>query len=451
MDEKYIRRILIIRPDAIGDCVLITPAIKAIKKRFPNATISVLAQELTRDIFATNPDIAEVLTDLKEIKPGKYDLSIHYYNELPYALAAKRAGIKYRLGDPSKFPVGLLYNLKYRQNWRDITKHEVEQNLLLLKPLGIETSNEKLDLHIDPEALRRVKTLLQNHNIRPDDPLVGLQFNTGKGNKPWLPTNYGVVAQYLVKKGFKVVATGQATDHLLIQKALRVAPGAIIDLTQKTSLRELIALTSLYKIFIGVDTGPFHIAAALGIPLVHFSTSKFSLPLRWGPWHDRHISLRKRSVCDRFCLPANCRETICADEIHPNEVIKAIEILLAGGGNLTQKEAFYDWCRQCFSIMITYQPKNIARAEEIYKALNHQGFFAVMVNLREKQDYQTLFKKYNTNIIHAVDGSANLRWQTLTSGRSLITPALYVKDEPEYNTAEELFKLYCHCFGKSKL
>jgi ADP-heptose:LPS heptosyltransferase len=137
MEATEIKNILIIRPDAIGDCVLITPAIKALKNCFPNATISVLAQELTRDIFATNPDVTEVLTDIKQIKTGKYDLSIHYYNELPYALAAKRAKIKYRLGDPSKFPVGLLYNLKYRQNWRDITKHDVEQNMLLLKPLGI--------------------------------------------------------------------------------------------------------------------------------------------------------------------------------------------------------------------------------------------------------------------------------------------------------------------------
>jgi ADP-heptose:LPS heptosyltransferase len=451
MDEKNITSILIIRPDAIGDCVLITPAIKALKNRFPNATISVLAQELTRDIFATNPDVTEVLTDIKQIKTGKYDLSIHYYNELPYALAAKRAKIKYRLGDPSKFPVGLFYNLKYRQNWRDITKHDVEQNMLLLKPLGIEPPYPKLELQIEPQALQKVKTLLEQVGIHPKDQLVGLQFSTGKGNKPWLPQNFAVVAKYLVKKGFKVVATGREQDHLLIHEAQKSTPGTIIDLTMRTSLRELIALTSLYKLFIGVDTGPFHIAAALKIPIVHLSTSKFSLPLRWGPWQDRHILLRKRSICDRFCLPANCQELICADEIQPNEVIKAIEILLQGGGNLTQSEAFFDWCHQCFSIMIAYRPKNIRRAEEIYQALHHQGFFAVMIDLSQKQDFPKLFKQHNINIVHAVDNQFKLKLAALTSGQHLITPALYVKDDQDYNTGDELFKLYCHRFAASKV
>jgi ADP-heptose:LPS heptosyltransferase len=448
MEEKEIKNILIIRPDAIGDCVLITPAIKALKDRFPAALISVLAQPLTRDIFSTNPNVAEVLTDLKEIKPGKYDLSIHYYNELPYALAAKRAKIKYRLGDPSKFPVGLLYNLKFRQNWRDITKHDVEQNMLLLKPLGIEPPYPPLDLRVDPVAVTRIEALLQNNGIRPNDKIAGLHLSTGKGNKPWDPASFGVVAQYLVKKGFKVVAAGQSLDHDLIQQA---RSNSIIDLTEQTSLKELIALTAKYSVFVGVDTGPFHIAAALGIPMIHLSTSKFALPLRWGPWQNRHILLRKRSACDLFCLPANCKKTICSAEITPNEVIKAIELLLHGGGNLTQAEAFYDWCRQCFSIMIAYQPKNKARAEEVYKALHHHGFFAVMIDLKEKQDYPQLFKRHNTNIIHAVDNTFKLRWQALISGQSLITPALYVRDEPDYNTADEFLKLYCRAFEKNKV
>ena len=137
LDLAKIKKILIIRPDAIGDCVLITPAISAIKQRFPNATITILAQKLTRDLFLNNPKVDEVIVDKKDIAGKNFDLAIHYFNELPYALATRSAGIKYRLGDTSKPLVSWLYNIRVFQNWRDLVKHDVEQNMLLLEPLGI--------------------------------------------------------------------------------------------------------------------------------------------------------------------------------------------------------------------------------------------------------------------------------------------------------------------------
>jgi len=438
-----ISNILIIRPDAIGDCILITPAITALRQKYPRAKITVLAQELTRDVF----DVDEVITDIKDLQGKKFDLSIHYYNEMPYALAALRAGIKYRLGDPSKFPVGLLYNLKHRQNWRDITKHDVEQNILLLKPLGIEPPYPKLNVPIDPEALKRVESLLQKNGIGPQDKIVGLHLSTGKGNKPWAPKNWAALAEYLTKKGYKVVASGRELD----QKLIKQAGDQIIDLSMQTNLKELIALTSKYSLFVSVDTGPFHIAAALGIPMVHISTSKFALPLRWGPWQNRHVLVRKKSNCDLFCLPAICKKTICADEINPAEVISAVETLLSGGGNLTQEEAFFDWCKKSFSIMITFKRQNHPRAEKIYKALHRAGFHAVMIDIDKKHNYQKLFKQHNTNILHAVDGSFKVRFQALISGKSLITPVLYVKDKPEQESFDDIFKYYCQSFEQSKL
>ncbi|MBN2058687.1 MAG: glycosyltransferase family 9 protein [Candidatus Saganbacteria bacterium] len=444
---KDIRNILIIRPDAIGDCVLITPAIAALRQRFPRAKITVLAQQLTRDVF----DVDEVITDNNEIKPGKFDLSIHYFNELPYALAARKAGIKYRLGDPSKFPVGLLYNLKYRQNWRDITKHDVEQNLLLLKLLNIEPPYPGLDLKVDPQALAKIEVLLKENGVRPTDKIAGLHLSTGKGNKPWNPANFGLIALYLWNRGFKVVAAGTQKDHELIQQAQKIAQGKIIDLSLKTDLKGLIALTSKYNVFIGVDTGPFHIAAALGIPIVHISTSKFALPLRWGPWQDRHILVRKHSLCDRFCLPANCRETDCADEISTDDVKLAIDTLLSGGGNLNQEEAFFDWCKKSFSVMIAHNTKGLERAKEIYITLHRAGFYAILVDIAKRPDYQSLFKSHNANILHVVNGSPWLRLQALISGRSLITPVLYVKDRPELKSFEAIFKDYCRSFEQSKV
>jgi len=438
--KAKIKNILIIRPDAIGDCILITPAISALKQEFPQAKIYILAQELTKAVFSTNPDIEQVFTDKNAIEKNKFDLSVHFYNEMPYAWLAFKKGIKYRLGDTSKPLVSWLYNLKSTQNWRDITKHDVEQNLLLLKPLGINPPYPKLAIYPDPDALKKVDSLLKEHGISENDKIAGLHLSTGKGNKPWSPQNFGLIANYLIKQGFKVVAAGQEKDKELIKKA----KGPIIDLSTKTNLKELIALISKYKIFISVDTGPFHIAAALGIPTVHISTSKFSLPLRWGPWKNPHVLVRKKSSCPLFCLPSNCKENICAEEITVEDVKQAIDKLLAGKGNNTQEQAFVDWCKKSFNIMIAYKPQNLKRAQ----AISHFGFNCILVNIEDKHDYQKLFKENNINILHAVDGSLKLRFQALISGQSVITPVLYVKDKPEQ---QNLLEFYCQAFAGTRI
>jgi hypothetical protein len=219
----------------------------------------------------------------------------------------------------------------------------------------------------------------------------------------------------------------------------------------KIDLKGLIALTSKYKIFISVDTGPYHIAAALKVPIVHISTSKFSLPLRWGPWKDRHVVVRKRSKCDLFCHPAQCKETICADEITFEDVKRAVETLLAGGGNKNQEEAFFDWCRKSFSVMIAYKHRNHQRALEIHNILKQKGFYSIIIDMDKKHDYQRLFKENNTNILHAVDHSLAVRFQALISGKSLILPVLYVRDNPEHHKFEQLFDHYCRSFEKSKV
>ena len=132
-------------------------------------------------------------------------------------------------------------------------------------------------------------------------------------------------------------------------------------------------------------------------------------------------------------------------------MISAVETLLSGGGNLNQEEAFFDWCKKSFSIMVTFKRQNHQRAEKIYNALHRAGFYAVMINLDKKHNYQELFKQHNTNILHAVDGTLNTRFQALISGKSLITPVLYVKDQAELESFDDIFKYYCRSFEQSKL
>jgi ADP-heptose:LPS heptosyltransferase len=468
LDKTKIKNILAIRPDAIGDCVLMLPALAALKKHLPHARITILARELTHDLFLNNPNVDEIIIDefaekkikslkdfrnyVKTIKSKNFDVAIHFFNEPNYALLTFLAQIKYRIGDPSKPLVAWLYNIKVFQNWRNILKHEVLQNMRLLEPLGIQDPNPRPAIGVDPSSLKRVEDLLAGYGISPRDKIAGMHLSTGKGNKPWKAEYFGEIANYLTNQhGFKVIATGEEKDKELIALAQKNAKGKIIDLSTKTTLKELIALTSKYSLFVGVDTGPYHIAAALGVPTVSIFTSKFSLPLRWAPWGTRHVIVRKRASCPLFCLPANCKEVICAEEAKPEDVISAVETLLSGSGNKTHEDAHFDWSKNSFNIMIAYRDKNQKRAKEICEIMSQKDFNASMVNIDEKPDFLKLFKENNTNILHAVDPSLKLRFLALISGFSTILPVLYIKDNQRYSKSNEFYKLYSESFEKSKV
>src|SRR3989339_1040 len=306
-----LEKILLLRPDMIGDCVLITPAITLLRKKHPNARIAVLASPYTRAIFANNPDVDEIITD-KKIPENKFDISIHFYNEFEYALMAKRAKIPVRIGSSNKPLIGWLYTKRIDQKWTDLTLHEVEHNLLLLKALDVDISNPP-PLNI---GIQRTKS---------KDFTVGIHLGTGKGNRSWLPERYAEVADYLIKKlHAKVILTGSKKEIGLAEHV----PGE--NLVGKTTLAELIKTIATYDIYIGVDTGPMHIAAALKVPTVAIFPTKFVKPSEWGPWQTQHIVVRKKINCRRSCLPKKCELDDCLLQIKAQDVIDAVELLLKG-------------------------------------------------------------------------------------------------------------------------
>ncbi|MBI5699419.1 glycosyltransferase family 9 protein [Candidatus Saganbacteria bacterium] len=374
-----VNKILAIRPDAIGDGLLITPALSLLKQKFPASEITVLARGYSRAVFARNLEVSEVI---EEIGDHKFDLSIHFYNELPYVLAARKAGIKYRLGDTAKPLLRPFYNLKSDRRWSDLTLHEVEHNILLLKPLGI-------DLPETPPPLQLgVKP-------RPQGNTIGIHLGTGRGNRAWLPERFARVADHLAEKGARVVLTGSGKEIDAANKILSLCRSHPVNMVNKTTLPELIDLIATYSMYIGVDTGPLHIAAALKIPTVAIFPSKFVKPSEWGPWQTRHVIVRKASQCRQKCLPADCPFDDCLKEITVEDVIEGIETIRAGGGNLNLAEARLDWFKRSANIL--------TNRDEIVRELSYNGFNAV--KLENALSLRGLLRQItleDINIIHWV-------------------------------------------------
>lgn len=411
--DKTLKNILVIRPDAIGDCILITPAISLLKEKYPGARITVLSRSYTRDIFTSNPDIDEVIDDwfsekkvnsirdfiryVKFIKSKKFDCSIHFYNEIPYALLAFLARIRTRIGDRSKPLISPFYNKKSNCRWNDLTLHEVEHNILLLKGLGIELPNTPPPMKLCPSERIKDKMFLY-YNIKPFTFVAGIHIGTGKGNKSWLPERYAAVIDYLITNyNAAIVLTGSKKElpysNILLRHIPKQSLGKIINIVDKTSLSELIAITSRFNLFVGVDTGPLHISAALKIPTVAIFPTKFVKPSEWGPYQTRHVIVRKASKCSQKCSPQNCPFDDCLKEITSHDVIEGINALFNNHGNNTYEEAKKDWFLKSANIFTNRQ--------DVLNELKASGYNAVDIGLAISfQKLANQMVREDINIIH---------------------------------------------------
>ncbi|MCX5750940.1 MAG: glycosyltransferase family 9 protein [Candidatus Saganbacteria bacterium] len=342
---KPIKKILIIRPDAIGDVVLITPALSALKKRFPEAKLTLLIQKYTEDVVKGNPDIDAIIIDdikagkvnnvfeyfgyVNRIKSQKFDLCVNYYNDTPaYAYLPFLAGIPYRIADKSRILSSWLSNLGTFLNHLDPNKHVVERNLDLIMPLGIDRSNPKLILPIQKESENKVAALLESLNISKEQLLIGIHIGTGGSNKAWRADGYAKVIDTLSEQyNAKIILIGSGKEEKTAIEIISLCKHKPISLVNKLTLAELIALISYLKLFIGVDSGPMHIAAALKIPVVAIFATKKIKPSEWGPWQTQNVIIRKESACKRSCDPRTCIYDDCLKEINPEDIIQGVKTL----------------------------------------------------------------------------------------------------------------------------
>ncbi|NBV83408.1 hypothetical protein EBR57_04725 [bacterium] len=125
--------------------------------------------------------------------------------------------------------------------------------------------------------------------------------------------------------GYQVVLTGAGPQEIQIISDIRnFTKGSFIDLSGKTPLRILMGLIANAAVVVGTDTGPTHIAAALGVPVVSVSPTKFVKSLRWGPWRTPNRVVSASAACDLVCRPYHCKKTICLDAIPYSRATDAI-------------------------------------------------------------------------------------------------------------------------------
>lgn len=323
---------MFVRTDRIGDVVLITPAIELVKKSLPNAKISVLVSDYTKDIFFGNPHIDEVITVkpisklAREIRQKKFDAAILFFIEAKSAMACFLAGVPKRIGPASKVWSLLLTRMVFQHRSKTCLEHEADFNIELLKPLGIKPGKTKTKIYVTETQNQKAKKLLkENYDINETDFLVSIHPGSKGSAKNWSPANFAKLANVITEKypSAKLMLTGSNKEKSLLNEiSANVAKKPIV--LEPLPLKDFISVLNQSKIVITNSTGPLHIADALGKKtLSFFPVIKGCRYCRWGPYGQGHIVLTPH---EEECPKCKTRNG-CMDSITVEKSLKAFEEL----------------------------------------------------------------------------------------------------------------------------
>ena len=297
-------KVLFSRPDRIGDVVITSACLSPIRQSLPHCRISLLVRRPLTPLFVDHPLIEAVIpipefpgsarTDSAALtgvfQRRKFDCIVHLNGDHGVHVAAKRAGIRYRVGYPTGFGTSTLtHAIADRRS--EGRKHEALYSLDLLRFLRVEIPELlRPSLSPDRSGERRVEKILP---IVAGDRSFAAFHATAHGNKARLPT--GVLARTALwlseERHCDIVLVGSEIENPSVALFKRELPDAVRswDLTGRTSLDELAWLLGRATVFIGRDSGPAHIAAAMGCPTVAIMGphKKRSTAARWAPLGDR--------------------------------------------------------------------------------------------------------------------------------------------------------------------
>ncbi len=334
------QRILIIRPDRIGDVVLTTPLIRSIRQAFPQSFIAAMVHPSNIPLLEKNPHINEILTDdpshtdagrkgfwkkAGQLHAYRFDIGLMPFPRERHAWMMLLAGIRTRIGVGKKLYQMLTFTSSVSRHKYIPLRHEADYMLDLGLRIGATSRDTKPEVFITEDEKARAHEYLSLLGISFSKPIIGVN-PISRGSSPnWKAEKYIRLMEHLVVCFNVVINLG---PHEIEQRSLFKSlehNGAVILIQQ---LREHMASVSQLDVLISSSTGSMHIAAALGIPTVSlFCPLTACSPELWGPLGNRSkVILPKEDYCQTRC-PGDPK--ICPlDDIEIPAVIEGIEAIL---------------------------------------------------------------------------------------------------------------------------
>ena len=334
-------KILLVRPDGIGDEILCLPVASALRNLMPEARIAFLSSESAAPILDHHPDLDEVLTVsgqerfvelVAQFRQG-FDAALFLKPFRRLMLAAFVARVPLRVATGYRW-YSLLANRRVYQHRSDFSKHESEYNLGLLAGLGLKPGTPQRPELVVTDAERQWARAMLREVPSPRAVL----HPGGFAARRWRGEHYWDLAHRLAREGCGVVFTGSAAER---ERFFDESPGAgffgqgMLDLMDRLTVRELMAVIGASQVVVSGATGPAHLAAALGVATVSlFDPRRNNLPIRWGPLGKGIVLRPDVPTCEK-CIYEACPYWDCLDRIGVEEVVERVQEVLQRGTGMT--------------------------------------------------------------------------------------------------------------------
>lgn len=331
IDWSKVHRVLVVRLRSIGDTVLATPSLVALRKFLPDVQIDILLEDWVAPVLEGFDAVDNVLTVRKDkksrletawkIRRNKYDVVFNLHGGTTATFFVRASGAKYRVGSAS-----YQYNFLYThlapspmEFWQTKHTHSAEQQLALLGFVGVPVENKpKSRLNVISSFKFQISNYALIHPVA--------AFAT----KQWATESFARIAEYLNGKGLQIVAVATKKERGVLDnlKSFSQIPIQVFD---DLTLPEITALASRAKIFVGNDSGIAHIAAAVETPsVVIFGSSNIN---HWRPWTNAPNEIVYEKMPCQPCAGHFCKEfgePECIKRVSVESVVQAIEKILTG-------------------------------------------------------------------------------------------------------------------------
>ncbi len=328
---------MVVRLRSIGDTVLATPSLIALRRFLPDAQIDILLEDWVAPVlegFDAVDNVLSVSKDFKErfrlagkIRRTKYDAAFNLHGGTTAGFFVRASGAKYRVGYED-YQYSFLYNRKLSSAndfWKQEKTHSAEQQLALLGFVGVPVEDKpKTLLNVDKKALDSIESKIRN----PKSKIALFHPTAAFDTKQWATENFARVAEFLSEKGLQTIAVATKKESASLENLKKLSKVPILTFDDLT-LPEITALAARAKIFVGNDSGIAHIASAVQTPsVVIFGSSNRH---HWRPWTDApHEIVYEEFTCQpcagRFCKEFD--EPKCILSVKTENVIEAIEQIL---------------------------------------------------------------------------------------------------------------------------
>lgn len=319
-DWASVRRVLVVRLRSIGDTVLATPALYALRRFLPNVRIDVLLESWVAPVLEGFKDADNIITIersggtvarariARELRSARYDVAFNLHGGTTATLLTRATGATHRVGY-ADYQYGRMHNHTAPspiELWGRARLHSVEQQLALLGWTGVPVSDRpRTRLAVTEEAARSIEVKLRAAGVDEAAPFALLHPAAAFETKRWDVRNFARVAEYLRERDINAVAVAAPNEAELARDLVRESSARVSALTD-LSLPEVTALASRARLFVGNDSGIAHIAAAVSAPsVVIFGSSNIN---HWRPWANAPAEVVREELPCQPCPGYTCAE-----------------------------------------------------------------------------------------------------------------------------------------------